>query len=149
MRVGFDLDGVLAETTIVEWLLTSHVKDEKAQEVIREFLHVPKLKNHPSEFLHEDDEYVIITGRSKRYRKLTERWLRSHGIKCSLFMTDVGVAKDYESIEKFFEALAKAKAQYIKSECIQVFFEDSPNVVKLLRKLCSKVRIIQIGGRIK
>lgn len=115
-----------------------------------EFLHWGKLKAHPREYLHEDDEYIIITGRAERFREITEKWLKSHGIETSsLFIVDVGVASDYDSIADFLEAMAQAKAKYIKSECLDVFFEDAPFVVKRLRELCPKCRIIQIGGRRK
>jgi len=148
MRVGFDLDGVLAEVSTPLWLLTG-LAEAEIREVIYDFLLTPKLKFHPRQFLHEEDEYVIITGRSSKYRSLTERWLKHHGIECSsLFMCDVGVSKDYPSLSAFFNASAMAKARYIKSECIDVFFDDNPDIVARLRKLCPKVRIIQIGGRL-
>ena len=150
MRIGFDMDGVLTEVSVAEWLLTGELESEAMREVISEFLHDPKLKNHPSEFLHEEDKYIIITGRAKKFRKTTERWLRKYGINPTcLFMTDVGVARDYPSIDDFFDALALGKAQYIRSECVEVFFEDSPDVVLRLRKLCPKTKIIQVGGRLK
>jgi len=151
MRFGFDLDGVIAECNIPVWLLVGRIgKDNQMRKLLDEFLHFPKLRAHPREYLHEDDEYIIITGRARRYRKITLKWLKSHGISTSsVFICDVGVASDYNSIEEFFDAMAKEKARYIKSECIDVFFEDCPDVVKRLRKLCPKVRIIQIGGRLK
>lgn len=156
MKFGFDLDGVIAEVCIPEWLLMGQVKDEKVQETIRELLHaVPKLKFHPREFLlngtqYEGDEYVIITARARKFRDITIKWLKSHGISTSsLFFCDVGTAEMYESVEVFFDVMARKKAQYIKSECIDVFFEDSPDTVERLRKLCPKVLIIQVGGRLK
>jgi len=151
MRIGFDLDGVITEISIVNWLLMDTVKDKKMQELIKEFLHfVPKLKYHPQEFLHEGDEYIIITGRERRFWQVTERWLKNHGIQTSsVFYTDSGTAGDYKTIEDFFNAVADGKARYIKSECIDVYFEDSPVIVSKLRKLCPKVKIIQVGRRLR
>ena len=150
MRVGFDLDGVLADVSVAEWLLTGQLENKEMQDIITSFLHDPKLRMHPSELLHEEDDYIIITGRGERYRKITERWLRKYGISPTcLFLTNVGVAQDYPSVDDFFDALALAKAQYIRSECIDIFFEDSPDVVLRLRKLCPKARIVQVGGRLK
>lgn len=151
LRIGFDLDGVIAECNVPLWLIVGRInKEEEIRKVIDEFMCFPKLRSHPREYLHEDDEYVIITGRSERFREITKKWLKSYGIQTSsLFMCSVGLLSDYGSIEKWNDALAKAKARYIKSECVDVFFEDNPKVVIRLRKLCPKVRIIQIGGRIK
>lgn len=151
MRVGFDLDGVIVEYSIAKWLLVDGIKDKERRELIYFFLTSNcKLKSHPSEFLHKDDEYVIITGRAKRWRKTTKEWLKRHGINTStLFMCNVGLPRDYSSIGVFFDAMAGAKARYIKSECLDIYFEDSPVLVEKLRKLCPKVRIIQIGGRLK
>jgi len=150
MKAGFDLDGVIAEISIPLWLLMDQVKDQKSKDVIRQFIQIPNLKFHPNEFLHEDDEYVIITGRSRKFYDLTKRWLKTHGISTSsLFVCNVGIVSDYKSIDEYNIEMAKAKAKYINSECVEVFFEDSPEVVKLLRKFCPKTKIVQIGGRLK
>jgi len=83
MRFGFDLDGVIADVSIPDWLLMGQVKDEKTQEIIRQYLHaIPKLKHHPREFLHKGDDYIIITGRNRRFEEETSRWLESYGILC-------------------------------------------------------------------
>lgn len=119
--------------------------------MIKEYLHfTPKLKYHPQEFLFEGDEYVIITAREQQYRALTEEWLKRHGIQTSsIFYANKGRIVDYPNVDDFFNAIAKAKAQYIKSECLDVYFEDSPVLVSKLRKLCPKVKIIQVGRRIR
>lgn len=148
MRVGFDLDGVLADISVVDWLLTGQIKDEKQNKVLYQFLHDQKLLINPCELLHEKDEYIIITGRGEKYREITERWLKKYGITAPLYMTDVGVVADYPSLDAYFEALAVTKAKYIKSECIEVFFEDSPDTVIRLRELCPKCKIVQVGGRL-
>lgn len=151
MRIGFDLDGVITEISIVNWLFMDTVKDKKKRELIKEFLHfVPKLKYHPQEFLHEGDEYVIITGRDRQFRQLTEKWLKNHGIQTSsVFYASSGTAGDYETIDDFFDVVAEKKAQYIKSECVEVYFEDSPVIVEKLRMLCPKVKIVQVGRRLR
>jgi len=148
MRIGFDLDGVLGDVSVVDWLLNDRVQDEKGRKIILQFLHDPKLKIHPSDLLHDTDEYIIITGRGEKYREITEKWLKKYGITGRLFMTDVGTAKDYSSLDAYFEALAVTKARYIKSECIEVYFEDSPDTVIRLRKLCPQCKIVQVGGRL-
>lgn len=148
LRFGFDLDGVIAEVSIPVWLLTGAIKDDERRKTISRFLHYPKFRMHPRELLHEEDDYIIITGRKVEYREITEKWLKNHGINAPLFMTDVGIARDYPTIDDFFDALALAKAQIIKSQSVDVFFEDSPEVVKKLRKLCPTTVIIQVGGRL-
>jgi len=148
MRVGFDLDGVIAEAPIPVWLLTGLVENKAKRDIIYNFLHCQDLKRHPNEFLNEDDEFVIITSRSEQYRSLTERWLKVNGINCPLKICDVGLSSDYLSLEEYFEVVAREKAKYINSECLDVYFEDSPDAVIRLRKLCPQCKIIQVGGRL-
>jgi len=126
------------------------VKDKEQQEIIRYFLHaVPKLKHHPREFLHEDDEYIIITGREIKYEEATSRWLECFGINAPIYFCDIGGSDQFDSLDDFFDAHAKAKAKFIKALDVDVYFEDAPNIVTRLRKFCPKTIIIQVGRRIK
>jgi hypothetical protein len=42
---------------------------------------------------------------------------------------------------------AERKAKALNDNNIDVFFEDAPDVVKHLRRLCKSTKIVQYGGR--
>ena len=42
---------------------------------------------------------------------------------------------------------AERKAKALNDNNIDVFFEDAPDVVKHLRRLCKNTKIVQYGGR--
>ena len=51
-----------------------------------------------------------------------------------------------KDVESWLEGQAEKKAK-ILDEKVDVYFEDSPDVVKYLRKYCKKCLIIHYGGR--
>jgi len=154
MRIGFDLDGVLAKTDIPLFRVADMSLDkEKRRDVYNwKFKLSETLLNPIDLILFEEDEYYIITSRDSVSREITERWVKMYCPHCKeLIMLDSGLPDKNASVEEvmaWVERMADDKAKVINERKIEVYFEDSPTIVRKLRKLCPNTKIIQYGGRI-
>ena len=79
---------------------------------------------------------VIITGRKRYFKKVTQNWLESFGV-------------DYErlimfpnKIKKTNQSLAGFKAKEINELGIDVYIDDDKRIVDYLKKTCPKTKII-------
>jgi len=150
MRVGFDIDGVILDIDLAVIRLIDFLPDKKLRKEASKFYYAlrrPLL--NPLDFLHEDDELFIITGRPIEYKEITEKWAKKYFPKAELII--LGSEKfgdtDVEVPDIWYVKHAKRKAKAINDNKIEVYFEDTAPIVKELRKLCPNTKIIQYGGR--
>ncbi len=150
MKFGFDLDGTLCNSDITLLRMIDQMTPEQ-REAIEEWYYLdrePKL--NPEDFLGEDDEYIIITGRSKKVELITHEWVEKYCANCKkLFIVDLGPAYGCTNgqVLHWSKKQARLKSKIINREKVEVYFEDNGECVKELRKLCPKCKIVQFGGR--
>jgi hypothetical protein len=142
MKIGWDLDGCLAEQNVINICL---IKGNKELEEVYYSTVVPKC--HPEEYASPKDEVYIITGRGEALRSVTESWMQKWFPKYKLYMTPVKQWATIDGWKVWYKAMAEAKAKQINDLQIDVYFEDMPAIVDELRKLCPNTRVIQFGGR--
>jgi len=144
MKIGFDLDGVLVQQSTVEIIL---MKDNAFAEKLYYETRKPLL--NPYLFLNEEDEGVIITSRKESLRKVTERHCRKHHPNLRLFHVTCPQWKSHKDVEEWFKEIARRKSEVINKLQLDIYFEDMPETVEELRKLCPNTKIIQYGGRLR
>jgi ADP-heptose:LPS heptosyltransferase len=151
MRLGFDLDSVLCNSDITMLRMIDQMTPEQ-REAIEEWYYLdrePKL--NPEDFISDEDEYVIITGRSEKMRDVTVDWVEKYCANClQLFIVDLGPAYNCttKQVANWSKEQAKRKAKIINQEKVEVYFEDNSECVKELRKLCPKCKVVQFGGKL-
>lgn len=148
MRIGFDLDGVVAEIDLASLRVIDFIEDRgKREELFRFYYACRKVDLNPMDFLTDGDEAFFITGRPIMYGDVTERWVSGYFGRVPLIMTNAENPIAFESIDKWFVKQANKKAVVLKRLGIDVYFEDTPEIVVELRRLCSGITVIQYGGR--
>jgi len=152
MRIGFDLDGVLAESDIPMYRIADQFNKEISNEIYQWACRTAKPLLNPEEFMLEpEDEYIIITARNNSVKDITKRWVNKYCKGCKqLIMLNHDLPNQLLGIEviEWLNEIAEAKAKSIKENNIDIFFDDSSYICKRLRKLCPDVKIINFGGRI-
>ena len=149
MKLGFDLDGVLADIdrTHLKWI---HNIDDLEQTKYIEHIYYTDRKPliNPRTYLAEGDTYYIITARHNNLKPVTERYVKKWFPDCSgLYI----VGGDPELYDKDFEAwkdfILEEKIKLFKELGIEVFFDDNPGLVQKYRKR-TDIPIIQYGSRL-
>ena len=129
--------------------------EEDRRDLIEHYYAHRDIQLNPIDFLAEDDELYFITGRSKRDEEITMKWAKRYFPMAKVIVTRDdkgtrnlsalgGTREDWnlkQAIRKF-EALVSCD--------IKVYFEDNPEVVKILRVMTkdTEIKIIQFGGRL-
>lgn len=153
MKVGFDIDGVVLTQDLFALRSIDLATDQALKGELSKFYYLSRrILLNPLDFLAEEDELFLITGRNKSYKQLkefTEKWKEQRFPKATLILTNHDVKEDTVHIDNFFVKHAKLKAHFINKLGIDVYFEDTPEIVEELRKLCPRTKIIQYGGRLK
>jgi hypothetical protein len=101
----------------------------------------------PLDFLADDDELYFITGRSEKARMITERWQKKYYPTAKLIITNNLIPGNDITITDWYVKQAHLKARAILDNKIDVYFEDTPEVVKLLREICQHTKVIKYGKR--
>lgn len=150
MNIAFDLDGVVLDQDLCALRSINLMQDRKqAQELFVYYCLYRQIQLNPMDYISEGDKLFFITGREELVRDITERWQKKYFPQATLIMTDCtyNEKEQNEKIEVWYVTQAKKKAKPILDNKIDVFFEDTPQVVVELRKLCPNTKIIQYGGR--
>jgi hypothetical protein len=154
MKVGFDIDGVCVEQDIaVLRIIDLMDKKEDREEVMKFYCNKRTQLLNPLDFIADTDELFLITGRSKENEALTAQWAKKYYPQATLIVTknimpDKNLSlSDKNDTDGWYTMQSKLKAQYINELGIEVYFEDAPEVVQCLRKMCPQTKIIQYGGR--
>jgi len=108
---------------------------------------------NPVDFLvFPDDEYYLITSRSKELTSITKKWVKKYcpHVKKLIVLGQrlLGNTSNKKEIEEWLDTTARDKAEVINKYKIEVYFDDSTYVVKRLRELCPNCKIINYGGRV-
>lgn len=149
MRIAFDIDGVVLEMNLSMLRAADLEGDKKIKGEINKYYYLfRKIQLNPIDFLADDDELFLITGRSRRYLEATLNWKNRYFPKATLILLGQEEPGKETIIEDWFITQARKKAAALIQNKIDVYFEDTPEVVKELRKLCPNISIIQYGGRI-
>jgi len=133
MNLGFDIDGILADISTSQWLSVSG-NPVKEQIMLKE----AKTLLNPTLFLGPEDQAYIVTARQKQFKKITKRWCEKHFVGIPLLFANVKPYQSFDGLDVWRVNVARAKAEIINDLCLDIFFEDIPEVVLELRKLCPK-----------
>jgi hypothetical protein len=151
MNIGFDLDGVIVSQDIAILRLLDRLNlNRKVRDEIAYFYYTSRtLQLNPLDFIAENDTLYIITGRSKKYESITRWFVTKYFPTCKLIILNHIEPTNIEKnkLHSWFETQAKLKAHIINKYNINVYFEDSPEVVKYLRVMCPNCNIIQVSWR--
>jgi hypothetical protein len=146
MNIGFDLDGVIISQDIAMLRLLDRLNlDGKVRDEIAYFYYISRtLQLNPLDFIAENDTLFIITCRSKKYSCITQWFITKYFPTCKLLILNHVEPTNIEKnmLDNWFSRQAKLKASIINKYNIDVYFEDTPEVVKYLRMMCPKCRII-------
>ena|SRR3990170_4612161 len=144
MKIGFDIDGVIADQNLMDLCAINNMdKQRKLYYQIR----MPQL--NPYLFATMDDEIHFITARTKDLTEITLNWCKKFFPGITVHITEIESWKSLLEWDKWIKEVARRKASIINRLDLDVYFEDIPNVVYKLRKLCLHTKIIQYGGRLK
>ena len=146
MKISFDLDGTICDT---DWGWLDRLKscdwpgnEEEKYYACREKVLDPYL------FLGIDDEGVILTGRPVHLRDITLKWLWKNGLRRFevIFTKSIpGRSKGtYEEVRRIGRDKA---ALFIQNE-IDVHFDDSEQVVKVMREALPDAVVIHVGHHV-
>lgn len=146
MRIGFDLDGVLADIDI-GWL--NRIRDLGTPETEERQYYASRNKIlDPYYLVAEGDEIFIITGRNPRLRTVTELWLLKNGLG-HVPLVFTGSMPIPKGTNEEFRKVARGKAVALRKYQIDVYFEDNEVVARALRGAVPEIKIVQVGSRIK
>lgn len=146
MRLGFDIDGVLGYQDTL-----AIIQCGKDRNVVRMYYQTvpPNFAMHPANFSNNGDETFILTARGSDLKDITEAWCHKFFPNIPVIMIDPGQWEDSEDWSRWFKSVAIKKAKVINELKLDVYFEDMPETVEVLRELCPSTKIIQYGGRLR
>jgi len=148
MNVGFDLDGtVLSQDLAI--LRMQNTADEKEKMIIMKFYCAHRSMNfNPLDFLAENDNLLFITGRDKSVEAITKKWASKYFPNAKIIVTKLDAPTGNTKMINWYLLQAEAKAKVINDNNVEVYFEDAPEIVDYLRKLCPNCKVIKYGGRL-
>lgn len=144
MKIGFDLDGVITRSAVGIWILSGDNVELK-----KLFTATLRPQILPQMFTFKGDELYIITARQKELRDVTADWCFKFFPNIPVFQVHLPMWKSQKDWEWWREEVAKRKAKIINELKLDIYFEDIPQTVERLRKLCPNTKIIQYGGRVR
>lgn len=149
MRIAFDIDGVILDIDLGLIRTIDFIEDEKKRAEASLFYYtLRKPQINPCDYIHEDDELYIITGRDEKYRDITERWVKKYYPMAKLIILGHEEPNPDTNLEKWFIKQARKKAEALIENKIDVYFEDTPPVIREMRKILPQtIKVIQYGGR--
>lgn len=152
MKIGFDLDGVIADIDFFKLRTVDFERDQKIKKELEYWYYASRrLLLNPDTFKLDNDEVIIITTRASvtgnNIRKLTEDWLKYQNVHYDrLYFVPVPQGQYIgQSLQEWYRRMAEEKAKIINREGLDVYFEDSPEVARYLRLLCPNTKIIRFG----
>lgn len=129
-KIGYDLDGVIANSRWIH-LVASKLRLYKFK-TLWKFLRIislfATLKTRPL------PGSVIITGRALGDKFITLIWLKLHKIQNEIYFSPCNIYSPEKAI--------KHKIETINRLGIDIFFEDDPEIARILEKECPNTRIV-------
>ena len=143
MKIGFDIDGVIVPLSEIEIRVVHEFPNLE-----RIYYDTRKIQLIPQDYLCNDDEAYIITGRRAALIPQTKAWHEKYFPNIPLIILSVEPYTSDEGIDDWMQRSAVEKSKKINELGLDIYFEDMPMTVRALRKLCPNTKIIQYGGRI-
>ena len=148
MNVAFYIDGVILQIDLFALRFIDSMSDKKLRTELSRYYYISRpFQLNPIDFVGTEDKLFIITGRNDLYKDITEAWHKKYFPGAILVCLDHEEPKEETDLEEWFVKQARLKAKALEKYKIDVYFEDTPEVVKELRKLCPQVKIVQYGSR--
>jgi hypothetical protein len=142
-RIGFDLDGTLCDQ---DNNALSCVELRKDSTLLLEYFRKRKPQMNPMQYASIWDELFTITARPTIAQQITRAWHSTYFPHLKLIFASIEPCGEHDKFLDFAVNMAKAKSTKINELKIEVYFEDVPQVVDQLRKLCPTTKTIQYGG---
>lgn len=150
MRIAFDIDGIIADIDIFQLRAIDFEERPKVKkELIKWYYNNRKVQLRPILFKYDYDGIYIITSRYSDLEEITRKWLKNNNIYYDKLIFVHHKPETVMDLEDWYKRQARKKANILKENEIDVYFEDTPSTVKYLREFCPNVKIIQYGGRIE
>lgn len=151
MKIAFDLDGcVLHQNLGLLRVLNVIGKDNKEMndELMKYYCSQLDMNFNPLDFIADGDELSFITGRAPSVEQLSITWAKKYFPMAKITVTKIQDANNkQEEMVDWYSLQAEAKAKVINADKIDVYFDDCPEIVSRLRKLCSNCKVIKYGNR--
>jgi hypothetical protein len=144
------LDGVIAEIDLFKLRsIDFETREETRKELESWYYKTCKVQFDPSLLALPEDEIIIITSRDEPIKEITYTWLKKHNIPYNKIIFAHLPPGNYigGSLTEWFKRMAELKAKILKEEQIDIYFEDTPQVVRFLRELCPSISIVVYGDR--
>lgn len=127
--VIFDVDGTLCDTTGIVYLIHDQDDLDAFHRASAECPRNPWVENEFYRWWASSDEIIVVTGRSERWRGLTEKWLTDHGFSgcyTHLYMRPEG---DNRSGWEFKQSLLP----HLRAEHGDILhaYDDDPRIVHM------------------
>ncbi len=146
MNIGFDLDGVIfGQDQGVFSLIHQLPTVEQKLKVYRYYCSQRPLNFNPCDFLGSDDKGFFITARGDDVADITRSWQQHYFPQFTLILTGTYKITD---VYRGQNLAVPAKYKAIMDNNIEVFFEDSPEIVEKLRQNLENCKVIHYGGRV-
>ena len=149
MKLAFDLDGVVRENDLGFLKLCLWLKEPEAIEALKiKYISSRKPLLNPADFATEDDQiYVISNCMTKDSMDEKRRWL-NHYFSCKITFIPVQIATgDWK--KAYCDPVAKGKVEVMLNLGIDVYFDDDPAIIRVMRKLTKKIKFVKYGPWIK
>jgi len=145
LKIAFDIDGVLRRKDLGFLKLCLDLGIEKTREALwmYDYAETEPILN-PMLFATPDDEiYVITNCMTKESAEVKKRWIR-HFYGDRIKFLHVSVAATSWG-KKYVDAVAKAKVDIMLQEGIEVYFDNDPAIIRVMRSLTDKIKFIKYG----
>jgi len=145
MKIAFDLDGVVRKGDLAFLKLCLELEKTISKDVLTlaNMTYTEPLLN-PFLFALADDEIYIVTNcLSEKSRQFKERWV-NHFLGNRVKLITISVAANKWGKE-YVDAVAKAKVEVMLKEGIEVYFDNDPAIIRVMRTLTDKIKFIKYG----
>lgn len=131
------MDGVLCDINMVQ---LNQIAESNDEEVEKYYYQERKPLLNPYLFMTAKDKFIVVTARKKHLEKITKDWLNKFLPGTKWFLVNLG--------DDLAKRIAEQKLEILKKENVEVYIDDSKEVIDQLRDLSKSIKFIQYGGRI-
>lgn len=147
MKIAFDMDGVLRYSHL--GLLRACADNNRNYEPYKLEMHMMHPLINPSMFATEDDELYCVTNCMTEYSvEQKKRWVEFwFGNKVKILPV-MGQKKTKGGADWGYDyciPVAKTKVRVMLELGIDLYFDDDPTIIKVMRKLTDKITFVKYG----
>jgi len=146
LKIAFDLDGVIRVCDLHFLKLCMDLGIDRTAEALKVYEMVARSQPllNPFLFATKDDEIYIITNcMTKDSEEAKRRWVK-HFLGDRIKFLAVRIAPKAWK-KSYVDPVAKAKVEVMLREGIDVYFDDDPAIIRVMRQLTDKVKFIKYG----